>query len=271
MFKELLGRQIVPAQDQQHRSGEAAQAIGHALLEAARIPSRLACAACEAQIGAQAAQCRKAHAAAQQLQPERALPQPPPVIVFDLGLRQRCGRAYPGVEQRQARHAHVPRGLDVKQRGRCSVAQAPQHDALHCRACRHQCANRCADIGLNAEEVPGLAGTVAHAAVVESQGGNTLNRQPAGQQGELAVAAGPVLRAAHDDDDADRASQVLRLGQDAHQRQAFAAEFEHGLLHASASTVAATSAGATSISTVAQNAGPCTICGRAAHPASVQV
>ena len=69
---------------------------------------------------------------------------------------------------------------------------------------------------------------VAHAAHVETQHRKTLGGQVARQQHELPVAAGAVLRSAHDDDHAEVGSACA---DDTHQSVAFAGEDEHGLVH----------------------------------------
>lgn len=106
--------------------------------------------------------------------------------------------AYPGIEQDDAADAGVAVG--VEEDGRRGVAFAPQHHFFQFRNLRAEDGDGRIDIVADVLETAEVSVGIPHAAVVKAQDGVAFSGQPAGPQGELAVAAGPVLGAAADDD-----------------------------------------------------------------------
>src|SRR6185503_7151437 len=126
-----------------------------------------------------------------------------------------------------------------------------------------------ADVLVHRLETARRAAAVAHAAVIESQRSDAASRKLAREQGELAVAARSILGTADHDEHAAHAGRI-RQRQHAYQRLAAAAEDQRLLLHASAISVASSSAGHSLISIVDQNASPATDAARTSKPCARQ-
>ena len=148
--------------------------------------------------------------------------------------RQRGLRPHPRVDQAQASDARVLRAVTQVQQGRAgAVAQAPQDHLLYGWGSQQQGLHGGGDVGADVFESTRVARAVTHAAAVKPKHRMAFGGGTPGQLHKLPVAAGAVLRAAHDD---QNAHFVWCFGQAGHAHQALpqAAEVERvfGVLHA---------------------------------------